>query len=320
VEVGIISTELMGLSEWPDFKPTYECAHLRKELEQLNCGVVLIDPTRIVFDVRTDGFDIRYLGHDVSPTLFNDLDALVVKRTRGMAEEMLDIVDAVDTFHPEISMFDPALSFRRPLSKIESYIRRSGIGIPHLPTFIGLGPGLRSEDVRLPLPLLDKPTIGARGVGIREVKTKHDLAQRIAELHPDHAVARGQGYGICLQQRVAIKAEYRVFVISGVPVSIARRQREDVSSPVPGTDLGEAHLEECRQDEGLDEVQMLAVRAASAHGYSFSGVDVIRTDDGLFVLECNRNPQFTKLEQATGDNIAAAMAKHIVDASLVTAA
>jgi glutathione synthase/RimK-type ligase-like ATP-grasp enzyme len=56
----------------------------------------------------------------------------------------------------------------------------------------------------------------------------------------------------------------------------------------------------------------LAIRAAETCGMPFSGVDLIRAQDGLTqLLECNPSPMFAAIEDATGVRVADPLAAYL---------
>ena len=54
----------------------------------------------------------------------------------------------------------------------------------------------------------------------------------------------------------------------------------------------------------------MAVTLAKHENIHIAGVDIIETNSNeLYILECNRNPQFEGFEKATGSNVA----QHIIE-------
>src|SRR5262249_20124203 len=150
-------------------------------------------------------------------------------------------------------------------------------------------------------PLVLKPLFGSQGRGLRLIRTPDDL--------PDPAAVNGLYY---LQRFVGVERDgcrdFRVLVSRGRAIAaMARHSPSWITNvkrgarPVPVV--------------ANEEMRELAVRAATAVGAAFAGVDVLYDRDSRpTVLEVNSMPAWSGLQKVTSFDIAAALASDIVAA------
>lgn len=147
--------------------------------------------------------------------------------------------------------------------------------------------------------LVVKPLFGSQGKGVARVGAGDPL--------PGPETVNGVYY---LQRYVRPGGgrhhDFRVFVIDNVPVaSMERRGRTWITNVAQG---GEAVR--TLPDRARDA---LACAAAHAVGADYAGVDLIRDGEGRWqVLEVNSMPAWRGLEQATGIDVAALLARFVL--------
>jgi|GEM_PF-3606378 len=228
-----------------------------------------------------------------------------------MTEQIGDLVEALDAFQPAIEIFDPPGCYRRPTSKVDSYLLREREGLPHPLTLVGLSEELDQANMILEPPVLMKPTHGTQGMGVKLLKTDVALANELRKVRFERSEIGpvDENYGVHLQRHVDFDQEYRIFVIGGKAIGIAERVREAGWSTGRQSSLPAADFRGCSEDPAASA---LAERAAIVHGFSFAGVDVVRKGEELFLLECNRNPQFSKFEKAVELDVASMMVDFMI--------
>ena len=150
-------------------------------------------------------------------------------------------------------------------------------------------------------PLVLKPLFGSQGRGLRLIRVPDDL--------PEPAGVNGVYY---LQRFVGVERDgfrdFRLLVSRGrVVAAMARHSPGWITNvkrgarPVPAV--------------ASEEMRELALRAATAVGAAFAGVDVLYDLDGRpTVLEVNSMPAWSGLQKVTPFDIAAALAGDIVAA------
>lgn len=94
-----------------------------------------------------------------------------------------------------------------------------------------------------------------------------------------------------IQEKINIKNEYRVLVLNGKSLGCVKKISNKVAK---NADQG-AYFEKAENKK----IEELAQKVAKIQKLFFAGVDIIENEDGkLYVLECNRNPQFRAFEEA----------------------
>jgi len=159
------------------------------------------------------------------------------------------------------------------------------------------------SDQSLKLPFIAKPNKGAQGKGIELIRTSEDLQTFITEQEVSDYV---------YQNFIRNDGDWRIIVVGGRPLGVVKRtpQKEDVFL----NNLSQGALATNETDpEALEQINKIAVKAASAMNLRYCGVDVIRDlDTGkYYVLETNTAPQWavpqeagTYFQDATGVDVA----------------
>ena len=150
-------------------------------------------------------------------------------------------------------------------------------------------------------PLVAKKSYGSFGAGVRLVKDRQELLETEKEwLYLPHLYQR-------FVEESAGK-DIRVIVIGGKALAAIRRNAKEgeFRSNIELGGRGE-------QVELTKEYVDTAERCALALGLDYCGVDLLETKDGVAVCEVNSNAFFEGLEAATGIDVAAAYARHIIE-------
>ena len=151
-----------------------------------------------------------------------------------------------------------------------------------------------SEDENETYILVIKPLFGSQGQGVRLIK--HTLPL------PGDQFVDGVFY---LQQFIAAKHDYRVFIVNNQVISAMRR-------------TGEGWLHNVAQGAQCDwiedeDVCNIALQAALVLDIAYCGVDIIRDVNGqLLVLEVNSIPAWRGLQSVTVVNIAQALVDDVL--------
>jgi RimK family alpha-L-glutamate ligase len=180
---------------------------------------------------------------------------------------------------------------------------------------------LRERDVPTPATWVTESAAEARRIAMRETAAGRMLVLKplfgsqgkgLARIGAGDALPAPETVGgvYYLQRYVAPLGgrhhDFRVFVIEGVPVaSMERRGRTWITNVAQG-----AEAVRTLPDVGRDA---LACTAARSVGADYAGVDLIRDADGRWqVLEVNSMPAWRGLEQASGIDIAALLARLVL--------
>ena len=131
-----------------------------------------------------------------------------------------------------------------------------------------------------------KPIFGSQGKGVQRISNKSDLI----DYSMMHGVMYVQEY---IDAGEEVGVDYRVFVVGGEVVASMKRTGESwITNVAQGGKVEAVKLG--------DQVEQIAIDAASVTGLEYSGVDLIRDKYGDFwVTEVNSVPAWKGLQQTT---------------------
>ena len=155
---------------------------------------------------------------------------------------------------------------------------------------------------RLQFPLVAKKSYGSFGAGVRLINDMTDLEEVETEwLHEPHFY---QQY-----VRESKGKDYRIIVIGGKAIGCMERQAKG------GEFRSNIELGGVGKTADPPKVYWQAAElAAQTLGLDYCGVDLLETEAGPVLCEVNSNAFFDGFEKATGLDVAALYAKHIVKA------
>jgi tetrahydromethanopterin:alpha-L-glutamate ligase len=148
-------------------------------------------------------------------------------------------------------------------------------------------------------PLVLKPLFGSQGRGLRLIRNERDL--------PAPAAVAGVYY---LQQFVAVQEDefrdFRLLVSRGRVIAAMMRHSTNWVTNIKRGGRPTAAVVD-------SEMKELAIRAASAVGADFAGVDILVCADGrALVLEINSMPSWSGLQSVTPERIASSICRDLM--------
>ena len=270
----------------------YQPLHLQSELARLGVMADIVPNTVGALVVGADGtvYDKKgYTGYDFCVYWDKDMYTLGLLQCLG------------------IPLFNSAESIAICDDKMRTYMALTGQNIPMpatLPGVLCYAPtpikeeSLDAIQQQLGYPLVAKRNCGSLGEGVYLVQNRAQLAQIATQL---------QCVPHLYQQYIATSTgrDLRVLVV-GDYVGAMLRTSTDWRSNVAAGGNGTPYVLD-------DATRALARRVVDILGLDYAGVDLLFGSDGPVVCEVNSNAYFAAFEQATGQNIAALYAHHILD-------
>ena len=159
---------------------------------------------------------------------------------------------------------------------------------------------IAEKQLRNKNPIITKPLFGSQGEGLRRFEKMSDLFW----LTGSHGIyymqqfikSAGEGY-----------SDWRVFVIHGRVVASMRRRGVCWLNNV-------ARGASCEAVDSDDEMNNIALKATQALTMNYSGVDIIRDQEGNFkVIEVNSIPAWKGLQGVCGVNVAELLAEDLIE-------
>jgi len=269
------------------------------------CGrqaeAVAIDPASLAALVSEGGVEAFAAGESTG-----DFDAFVLARGLGRAGDpdvQFEIYRALDAGGAlVVNRLDPLLAAQ---DKFRSSWLLARAGVPTPRAAVAQTPADATRVLAALGEAVAKPVAGSLGDGVERVALDPAGRERLS--------ARvGRDGAVYLQQYVPHPGEdLRVFVVGGrARALIARHAPEgDWRTNVSGGGRAEA----VPLAHGLASV---AEAAADALGLDYAGVDVVVGPDGPTVIEVNGNPSWQGILEATGLDMADAIAEHLLGRAL----
>ncbi|GAB4297162.1 MAG: RimK family alpha-L-glutamate ligase [Methylophaga sp.] len=281
---------------------------LTRALKHLGIEAVLTDLAACQIDLDTAS-GLRIPGFD------NVLPAAAI--VRGIAPGSLEqITLRMDVLHMlaelGVPVLNPAIAIEHTVDKARTSLRLHQAGLNTPRTWACENADAATAIVERALDtgqrLVMKPLFGCQGKGIILIESLPQFRQQIPV-----------GDAFYLQEYITPEQpgcwqDWRLLVINGeVCAAMTRRSRHWVTNFAQGAS--------CFTTPLTDDMRQLAIRATAAVDADYAGVDLIRHPDGeFFVLEVNSVPAWKGLYQATGIDIAAALAQAVNERITVTLA
>lgn len=275
----------------------YENSKIISALKKAGANVHAVSPTDTFFGT-TNNHGYTYLRSTSGIQLSsNNTDAILVRRTKGLANRILEFCMYSRANNPSIVISDPISSLGNAISKVYSTALRIG-GIRQPDTYFFS----RVSDLpaNIPLPVVYKPIFGRGGVGIVLCKTLEEISKEVKKYPKNDSDIH------MVQEYIPIKREFRALVVGDQVVGCVEKP-----PPKKGIARNSAYVSGFKKYDGelLSDLIKTALRATHTMEYDICGVDLVEGDDGIYVLECNRSPQFQSfdiaLECKPGTSIAA---------------
>jgi glutathione synthase/RimK-type ligase-like ATP-grasp enzyme len=257
-----------------------------------------------IFDLSTFQITISdtievFCNIDDKKVNLNSYDVILIRKTRGKVEQILDIITALSSTKNAPLILDLPESFNKPTSKINPLINRSKFFIqPKTEIILNIQNEIKNTSLKFPI--ICKPTHGTGGTDIK-------ICNNIAEIN----IYRKQylntnnksGYGLILQEYINFDEEYRVITINGKSIgSVIKQTNKKIKNANKGaTFILKNNL----------KVNQLAEEVSKFQKLFFAGVDIIKKDNIYYILECNRNPGFNAFDIATNQNTAKLLIEEI---------
>ncbi|OOH87404.1 ribosomal protein S6 modification protein [Pasteurellaceae bacterium 15-036681] len=285
----------------------YSCQRLVQAAEQLGYQMDILDPNRFLLRLEQGQFQLYYHygeSYDkerVEPIEVGQYDAVLGRFGTSSTEMGCHVLRHFES--KGVRVLNSADSFRLARDKWQSLQVLNAHNIP-IPTTTLAGNlyGVGESLTQFELPVVVKTLSGSQGVGVMLAEGK-DSATSLLETLKAANVAT-------LQQQFIAESkgqDIRAFVIGNKVVATMQR------SGVDGEFRANIHRGGSATTLTLtDEEQTMAVKATQALGLDIAGVDLIRSDNGVMVIEVNASPGLEMIEKISQVDIATQMIQFLL--------
>ncbi len=258
-------------------------------------NLVKINPLEVFFAIDGNKPSLFINGKKI-----DKVDFALVRRTRGAEEKVYEVARFLEESGTKV-LDKPELLLNIFLSKFDSVLNRcKEFDVPatyYCSSFGSLKKFL--EENEIVFPIIIKPCKGYHGEGIVKIDYKEDFME-FAKLFFNK-----NKENLFFQEYIDIKHEYRIFVVGSKSLGIVEKISKE-GMIAKNYALGAEFVQVKKP-----QVAKLAERLCKKLRREFSGVDIIEDGKGkLYILECNRSPQFIGFMKATGINVAEKIINH----------
>ncbi|MDF1498739.1 MAG: ATP-grasp domain-containing protein [Patescibacteria group bacterium] len=247
-------------------------------------NLIKINPNEILLRMGKNKLSLFMNGKKI-----NKIDFALVRRTRGAEEKVYEIAKFLEK--TGVKVLDNSNLLLSALSKqnaiLDRYEKFNTPDTYYCNSFKSLEKFLMEN--KIIYPIIIKPHKGYKGEGIIKIDSKKNLIE-FAKLF-----FRKKKENLFFQEYINIKHEYRVFVIGDIALGVVEKiSRKGMIAK--NYALGAEFIQIKKP-----KVEKLAESLCKKLKANFSGVDIIEDERGkLYILECNRSPQFIGFRNATG--------------------
>ncbi|MCB2172543.1 RimK family alpha-L-glutamate ligase [archaeon] len=286
MKVGIIGTDR---NEW-------HIKRLLHELEKQYSEAYLLPITKMR---ATIGAKPRLSVKDYP---IENYDAVIVRRVPGGTAEQ--VFYRMDTLHRldemGVKVFNPAASIEKAVDKYytSALLEDAGINTPKTIVTESFREAMKAFG-ELGEDIVVKPLFGSLGMGITRI-TSEDVAYRVFRALE---MTKSVYY---LQEFVPHNgADIRVFVIGNEVVASMRRVSDNWKTNISAGGKAQKY-------QPSEEIKKICLEASRKLGLEYTGVDVIVSDDIIYVIELNSTPGWEGLQTVTEIDITKKLVEHVL--------
>lgn len=286
MKVGIIGSDR---KEW-------HISRLLKSLEKRGAEAHLLPVTKLLARIGgTPRISVRGFGVD-------DYDAVIVRRVPGgTAEQVFYRMDALRRIEDMgVKVINPPRGIEKAVDKYytSALLEDAGINTPRTIVTESFSEARRAFN-ELGGDVVVKPLFGSLGMGITRI-TNEDVAYRVFRALE---MTKSVYY---LQEFIHHGGrDIRVFIIGDKVVASMQRVSDDWKTNISSGGKAAPYTPS-------DEAVEMSLKASEKLGLSYTGVDIIETEDKSYVIELNSTPGWEGLQSVTKIDVTEALIDHIM--------
>ena len=281
----------------------YSCMRLQQAAEASGHQVDILDPNRCLLKLAQNRphFQLYYQpNNEAEPYLLPDYDAVIPRF--GSTSTKMGCAVLRHFAARNVPCLNDERSFLQARDKWQSLqiLAQAGIAIPNT---VLLGSEFQPQDgvAQVKSPTILKTLSGSQGIGVI-------LAERTQSAVSILETLKQANVPVLLQDFIeeAQGSDLRCFVIGDRVVASMQRTGQNGEFRANFHRGGTAEKIQLSEEE-----KTIAVKAAKTLGLDIAGVDLIRSEQGLLVLEVNASPGLEMIEKTNGIDIAVQMIAYL---------
>lgn len=285
----------------------YSCQRLKQAVAQRGGELDILDPNRFSLVLEPPAFSLYYQQGEPydkmrpAPQKIASYSAVLPRFGTSSTAMGCNVLRHLEQQGATVLNSSGAFQLARDKWQSLQRIVAQGIAVPETLLYGELVSTSHSV-AHFPSPTVIKTLTGSQGVGVMLAENPSTAVAMLDTLRQTQTAT--------LLQRFVSEAkgqDIRAFVIGDQVVASMERVAK-------GDDFrANIHQGGTAQPISLStEEQQLAVRATQALGLDVAGVDLLRAEQGLLVLEVNASPGLEMIEKVSGEDIAGKMIEHLI--------
>lgn len=281
----------------------YSCMRLQQAAEASGHQVDILDPNRCLLKLAQNRphFQLYYQpNNEAEPYLLPDYDAVIPRF--GSTSTKMGCAVLRHFAARNVPCLNDERSFLQARDKWQSLqiLAQAGIAIPNT---VLIGSEFQPQDgiTQVKSPTILKTLSGSQGIGVI-------LAERTQSAVSILETLKQANVPVLLQDFIeeAQGSDLRCFVIGDRVVASMQRTGQNGEFRANFHRGGTAEKIQLSEEE-----KAIAVKAAKTLGLDIAGVDLIRSEQGLLVLEVNASPGLEMIEKTNSIDIAVQMIAYL---------
>lgn len=281
----------------------YSCMRLQQAAEASGHQIDILDPNRCLLKLAQNRphFQLYYQpNNEAEPYLLPDYDAVIPRF--GSTSTKMGCAVLRHFAARNVPCLNDERSFLQARDKWQSLqiLAQAGIAIPNT---VLIGSEFQPQDgiTQVKSPTILKTLSGSQGIGVI-------LAERTQSAVSILETLKQANVPVLLQDFIeeAQGSDLRCFVIGDRVVASMQRTGQNGEFRANFHRGGTAEKIQLSEEE-----KAIAVKAAKTLGLDIAGVDLIRSEQGLLVLEVNASPGLEMIEKTNGIDIAVQMIAYL---------
>ncbi|HGO5824553.1 TPA: RimK family alpha-L-glutamate ligase [Mannheimia haemolytica] len=286
----------------------YSCSRIKAACETKGIELDILDPNRMLLGLENGEFKIYYQAGESydnnrpEPVLLPNYDGILPRFGTGSNEMGFSVLRHFEAKGIPVLNHSAAFALARDKWRTLQKLAEHNLPVPNT-NFAGHLVSVKSQLNQFAFPVISKVLNGSQGNGVMLFEGKNNAGAVLATFRQVN-----EPY-LCQQFVSEAKGQdIRAFVIGNEVVAAMSR------TSVTGDFRANIHQGGIAQAVELTaEEKTLAVKAAQAIGLEVAGIDLLRTEKGMVILEVNASPGFEGIEQVNQVDIAHKMVGYFIE-------
>ncbi|HEB5630551.1 TPA: RimK family alpha-L-glutamate ligase [Mannheimia haemolytica] len=284
----------------------YSCCRIKAACEAKGIELDILDPNRMLLGLENGEFKIYYQAGESydnnrpEPVLLPNYDGILPRFGTGSTEMGCSVLRHFEAKGIPVLNHSAAFALARDKWRTLQKLAKHNLPVPNT-NFAGHLVSVKSQLNQFAFPLISKVLNGSQGNGVMLFEGKNNAEAVLATFRQVN-----EPY-LCQQFVGEAKGQdIRAFVIGNEVVAAMSR------TSVTGDFRANIHQGGTAQPIELTQMERaLAIKATKTIGLDIAGVDFLRTEKGVVILEVNASPGFEGIERVNDVDIASEMVSYL---------